>query len=190
MRDSERRLEEHRQDERLLSENIRRAKEELEQTSGPIQKQRSEIDEAECLLRGLARDRGSQDAGFPERMPQLLKAIQQEKSFTSAPVGPIGQHVRLLKPEWSSILENSLGGTLNSFIVTSKRDMNILSSVMQRLKWLGAFLCDGNNTDNNASVCPIFIGTEGAIDTTAFEPDARFDTVLSILEVRYRNLAI
>ena len=33
------------------------------------------------------------------------------------------------------------------------------------------------------SVCPIFIGSDGYIDTSAHEPDARFDTALRILEV-------
>ena len=65
----------------------------------------------------------------------LLKAIQQEKSFTQTPVGPVGHHVSLLQPKWSSILETSFGTTLNSFIVTSKKDMNILSSIMKRAGW-------------------------------------------------------
>lgn len=140
LRDADIRLQEHRQDENRLHDDIRQAKEEFKQTSAPIPKQRSEIEQAEALLRSLTRDRGSQDAGFPERIPQLLRAIQQEKSFSSVPVGPMGQYVRLLKPEWSSILENSLGGTLNSFIVTSKRDMNLLSSIMQKVKWSDVLL--------------------------------------------------
>lgn len=32
---------------------------------------------------------------------------------------------------------------------------------------------------------PILIGSNGAIDTTANEPDKRFDTILSVLEVIY-----
>lgn len=39
--------------------------------------------------------------------------------------------------------------------------------------------------DDNISICPIYIGSEGAIDTTEYEPDARFDTALRILEVRF-----
>lgn len=68
-------------------------------------------------------------------MPALLRAIRDERSFNEPPVGPVGQHVRLLKPEWSSVLENSLGSTLGSFVVTSKQDLNTLSNIMQRVKW-------------------------------------------------------
>lgn len=73
--------------------------------------------------------------GYHERIPVLLKAIQQEKAFAQPPVGPVGHHVSLLKPKWSSILETSFGATLNSFIVTSKKDMNTLSNIMNRVGW-------------------------------------------------------
>lgn len=33
------------------------------------------------------------------------------------------------------------------------------------------------------SVCPIFIGSDGHIDTSGHEPDAHFDTALRILQV-------
>ncbi|KAL2003571.1 hypothetical protein VTN02DRAFT_3237 [Thermoascus thermophilus] len=165
--EARRRYEEHQQDANRLRDDVRRAEEEVKSRAAPIAKQRSDIEQAENLLRNLTKYRGSQDAGFHERMPILLRAIQQEGSFSKRPVGPIGHHVKLLKPEWSSILENSFGTTLNSFVVTSKRDMNILSNVMQRVN----------------CVCPIFIGSEGHIDTSQHEPDSRFDTALRVLEI-------
>ncbi|KAL2009256.1 hypothetical protein VTN00DRAFT_7450 [Thermoascus crustaceus] len=165
--EARRRYEEHQQDVNRLRDDVRRAEEEVKSRASPIAKQRSDIEQAENLLRNLTRDRGSPDAGFHERMPILLRAIQQEGSFSKRPVGPIGHHVKLLKPEWSSILENSFGTTLNSFVVTSKRDMNILSNIMQRVN----------------CVCPIFIGSEGHIDTSQHEPDSRFDTALRVLEI-------
>lgn len=136
--EARRRYEEHQQDANRLRDDVRRAEEEVKSRAAPIAKQRSDIEQAENLLRNLTKDRGSPDAGFHERMPILLRAIQQEGSFSKRPVGPIGHHVKLLKPEWSSILENSFGTTLNSFVVTSKRDMNILSNIMQRVNW---YLC-------------------------------------------------
>jgi chromosome segregation ATPase len=95
---------------------------------------KAEVDQAESNLRNLNRE-GIRRTGFNERMPALLKEVEIERSFSRKPVGPIGSYVSLLKPEWSSILENALGTTLNSFIVTSKRDMNILSHIMQRVGW-------------------------------------------------------
>lgn len=108
----------------------------VKSAEAPISKKRADVERAETHLRNLARDGGVKHSGFHERMPALLRAIQQQKgSFRKCPVGPIGHHVSLLKPEWSSILENSLGTTLNSFIVTSKSDMNILSNIMQSVNW-------------------------------------------------------
>ncbi|KAL1983086.1 hypothetical protein VTN96DRAFT_499 [Rasamsonia emersonii] len=161
------RYEEHLQDAHRLREDIRKAEEEVKRNSAPIAKQKADIEQAEALLKSLMKDRGSQDAGFHEKMPMLLRAIRQETSFSRPPVGPIGHHVRLLKPKWSAILENAFGTTLSSFIVTSKRDMNILSDIMQRVN----------------CVCPIFIGNEGKIETAEHEPDSRFDTALRVLEI-------
>ncbi len=47
----------------------------------------------------------------------------------------MGNHVRLLKPLWSRILEKSFGGALEAFIVTSKEDQLRLSAMMQKVGW-------------------------------------------------------
>lgn len=39
-----------------------------------------------------------------------------------------------------------------------------------------------NNNDH--SICPIFIGSDGRIDTAKHEPDHQFNTALRILQVR------
>jgi chromosome segregation ATPase len=126
---------EHVQDAHRLRESLRAAEEEVKRNVAPLSKQKSDIEETENLLKTLLRDRGQTDAGFHERMPMLLRAIRQDSSFSRSPVGPIGRHVTLLEPKWSSILEASLNTTLSSFIVTSKRDMNVLSDIMQRVNW-------------------------------------------------------
>ncbi|OJJ34299.1 hypothetical protein ASPWEDRAFT_173721 [Aspergillus wentii DTO 134E9] len=159
--------EEHQQESVRLVRESEEAEEEARSAAASVSKKKADIEQAEALLRNLSKDGGPRTSGFHERMPMLLKAIQQERSFSRQPVGPIGHHVSLLKPTWSSILENSLGTTLNSFIVTSKRDMNVLSSVMQRVN----------------CVFPIFIGSDGHIDTTGHEPDSRFDTALRVLQI-------
>lgn len=133
--EARRRYEEHQNDTNRLHEDVHRAEEEMKSSRGPLVMKRSEIEQAETLLRSMRKEGGAQDAGFHERMPMLLRAIQQEKSFNSLPVGPIGRHVRLLKPEWSAVLETSFGPTLSSFIVTSKDDQTILSNIMQGMNW-------------------------------------------------------
>lgn len=102
---------------------------------GVLGEKKGHLEQAENRLRTLKRDGGPKQSGFHEKTPMLLKAIQNEPSFSRPPVGPIGHHVSLLQPKWSSILENSFGGSLGAFIVTSKRDMDKLLNVMQRVDW-------------------------------------------------------
>ncbi|KAA8645522.1 DNA repair protein SMC6 [Aspergillus tanneri] len=128
--------EEHQRERDRLYRELEEANEGVDLAAAPISKTKSDVEQAESLLRNLNKEGSIRNLGFHEKMPALIRAIQQEQSFGRQPVGPIGHHVTLLKPEWSSILENSLGATLNSFIVTSKRDMNILSAIMQEANCL------------------------------------------------------
>ncbi|PKX91567.1 DNA repair protein SMC6 [Aspergillus novofumigatus IBT 16806] len=157
---------EHQQSARQLYQEAEEAEIAVKLAAAPMEKLKAEVDQAESNLRNLNRE-GIRRTGFHERMPALLKEVEIERSFSRKPVGPIGSYVSLLKPEWSSILENALGATLNSFIVTSKRDMNILSHIMQRV----------------GCVCPIFIGSDGHIDTSEHEPEPHYDTALRVLQI-------
>ncbi|KAE8148817.1 DEAD-domain-containing protein [Aspergillus avenaceus] len=154
--DARMRHEEHQNDASRLVRELEQARKEENELLEPIRKLRTDIEQAENLLRTLNKEGGSRRTGFHEKMPSLLRAVHQEQSFSQRPVGPIGHHVGLLKSEWASILENSLGTTLNSFIVTSKKDMEVLSNIMHKVN------CDGH------------------IDTSEHEPDACFDTALRI----------
>jgi structural maintenance of chromosomes protein 6 len=133
----------------------------------PLRRKRAEVERRKEELDSLSRDQGQQDLAYHRELPNLLRAIQNERSFTERPIGPIGKHVRLLKPKWSSVLEKSFGGTLNSFIVTSKRDMNTLNGIMHRVR----------------CTYPIIIGNTLPLDTTPHEPDAKFDTILRALAI-------
>ncbi|KAL2816854.1 P-loop containing nucleoside triphosphate hydrolase protein [Aspergillus cavernicola] len=165
--EAQRRSEEHQQGASRLNADIKAA-DEKEKTAVPnVGQAKRDVEEAESVLRNLSKEGESRSSGFPDKMPTLIRAIQQEQAFTERPIGPIGNFVTLLKPEWSSVLESSFGATLNSFIVTSKRDQSILSGIMQRV---------------NCSV-GIFIGGGGRIDTSQHEPDSRFDTVLRVLQI-------
>ncbi|CAL5866623.1 uncharacterized protein PFLUO_LOCUS832 [Penicillium psychrofluorescens] len=159
---------EHRNGVDQIREDLQTAEKEAELAKRPLERKGNDIEQAETRLRALSREDGRTQSGFHERLPMLLRAInQQERSFAARPVGPIGHHVTLLKPKWSSILEHSFGGTLGSFIVTSKQDMNLLSSIMQRVN------CQ----------CPILIGRGGHLDTSAHEPDPEYDTALRVLQI-------
>lgn len=106
-----------------------------EDLKGPRRDKEEELEQYKENLKTLMRDRGQQLSGYPQRMAQLIKAIQDDDSFQEKPVGPIGEHVRLTKSVWSSVLEKSFGGILNSFIVTSRQDQGILSSLMRKVQW-------------------------------------------------------
>ncbi|KAI4091810.1 MAG: hypothetical protein LQ344_003914 [Seirophora lacunosa] len=150
-----------------LEEEQRHALQNLERSKEPIPRQRKEVQECEERLNRLARDKGRQEGAYHANLPRLLRAIREDGGFRETPVGPLGYHVRLLKPSWSGILEKSFGATLNTFIVTSKPDQIKLSEVMNRCQ------CQ----------CPIMIGNNGPVDTSGHEPDPKFDTSLRVLEI-------
>lgn len=133
--EARKRNEELLQDANCLHRDVEEATTALKSAETPLSRKKADVQQAENFLQNLTREGGPRNSGYHERLPMLLKAIQQEKSFTQTPVGPVGHHVSLLQPKWSSILETSFGTTLNSFIVTSKKDMNILSSIMKRAGW-------------------------------------------------------
>ena len=118
-----------------LEGNQMRAKQASDDLKGPRSHKEQEIQQCKENLQALSKDRGQRLGGYPPNMTQLLNAIRQDHGFQQKPIGPIGEHVRLLKPLWSGILEKSFGSSLNSFIVTSKVDQTKLSSIMQKVKW-------------------------------------------------------
>lgn len=138
-----RRSEEHIQRLGALEEDKKRAQAEVGVVRGSLDQKRTEVQQSENQLRSLMRDHGQQQGGYHENMSRLVRAIREDDGFREKPVGPIGNHVRLLKPVWSNILEKSFGATLNSFIVTSKQDQSYLSRLMQRVNWYVRVLGEG-----------------------------------------------
>ena len=151
---------------RGLEEAKRRAEDALRQSRDPIEIKNKEIQDCERELQNLMRDSGQGQRAYNVHLPQLLQAIQKDDGFQNRPVGPMGHHVRLTKPEWSSILEKMFGSALEGFIVTSKADQSRLSVLARRA----------------SCPCPIFIGQANAI-SRLIEPDPQFDTMLRVLEI-------
>jgi chromosome segregation ATPase len=125
----------HRGGRARLESDLNDARKAAKDAIAPVEKKRAEIRQCEETLRNLQRDQGEHIRAFQDKMPVLLRAIRSHRGFREQPVGPAGTHVRLLKPEWSSILEKALAGPLNSFIVTSKHDQEILSELMRQVDW-------------------------------------------------------
>ncbi|KAJ5692081.1 hypothetical protein N7462_001504 [Penicillium macrosclerotiorum] len=160
--------EEHGQGVNPLKEDVKIAERDADSARKLIDAKEEDINQANSRLRNLTNQDGQRQTGFSENMPSLLKLIRQERSFTTPPVGPLGHYITLLEPKWASVLENTLGGSLNSFVVTCKKDMNLLSGLMRR-------------TNCNS---PIYIGNGGEIDVTGHEPHLEsHQTALKILKI-------
>lgn len=135
MVEARQRQEEHSHGLRALEGEQRHAAEASKQLQNKRRSKADEVESCEDDLRKLREDSGKQRAGFHPKMPQVISAIRQDNGFQQKPVGPVGDHIRLLKPVWSSILEKVFGGTLESFIVTSKVDQVRLAAILKKANW-------------------------------------------------------
>ena len=106
-------------------------------------------------------------AGYHPSLQNLLRAMNNESRFRQKPVGPMGLHVRLLQPEWSSVIESWFAGALEAFVVTSKHDQNILTELLRRNQYRG----------------DVFIGNGSHIDVSHQEPQDDVATILRVLEI-------
>ncbi|PNY27249.1 Structural maintenance of chromosomes protein 6, partial [Tolypocladium capitatum] len=129
---------------------------------------RKDILAAEQGVRDLEGNTGSAYTGFDRDMTSLVKAVASDGGFEHKPIGPIGALIKLLKPEWSGILEKTLGEALNAFVVRNKRDQSRLSDLIRKT--------------GIRRPPPIYIAYGGQIDTRNQEPDNEFDTILRVLE--------
>ncbi|KFY25726.1 hypothetical protein V491_01613 [Pseudogymnoascus sp. VKM F-3775] len=157
-----------RADDLQLQDAHQKALREYEDSKAPLRQKQSEIERCQERLSSISRDAGQQMAGFDQKIPRLLNMIKNDQGFNETPVGPIGLHIRLIKPVWSNALEKSIGNVLNGFVVTSKADQQRLSNMMRQI---------------NLQRCPIMIGNNQQIDLRGHEPDSQFDTVLRVLEI-------
>lgn len=129
---------------------------------------RDDILKAEQGVRALQGSTGSAMDGFDPQMTTLLQAVAEDNGFSQKPIGPLGAHIKLLKPEWSGILEKTFGEALNAFAVKSKQDQTRLLGLMRRIRM--------------KKPPPIYIAYMGKIDTRGNEPDSNFDTIMRVLE--------
>jgi len=152
-----------------LQDNLKAALRNKGQAEQKVQQAR---DEARRVRGSIDRLRGGQSnwmEGYqrPRELERLLQAIEREGRFHEKPVGPLGRHVKLLRPEWGRILEKNFGMALNAFVVTSRADQTILSELMRRCNW----------------EMPVYIGKANRIDTSHNEPDPSLLTWMRALKI-------
>lgn len=100
-----------------------------------VGEKREAVHRAEQLVVSLERDKGEHMSAFPNQIHDVVRAINSERRWRDKPVGPMGNHVRLLKQEWGSIIETTFGGQLNAFVVTNKQDHQLLMTIMRAKNW-------------------------------------------------------
>ncbi|KAL1623977.1 Structural maintenance of chromosomes protein 6 [Neofusicoccum ribis] len=138
-----------------------------------IEQKRVDVRQQENQIREITQNQGKEMAGFDQNLPALLRAIDENGTrFRNKPVGPMGRHVRLLKPEWSNILEKQAGVQLNAFVVTSKHDESILRELMRRT----------NYPRDRGNVTPVLIGDPRRLDTSGNEPEPHLLTWMRALQ--------
>jgi len=95
-----------------------------------------DVERAQAALRQLNAGQPAPLAAYHQSIHAVLREIDRERRWKSKPIGPLAEHVRLLKPEWSSALEMTIGkNTLEGFIVETKTDQVLLSGIFKRIAW-------------------------------------------------------
>ncbi|KAM0195608.1 hypothetical protein ACHAPI_006468 [Fusarium lateritium] len=151
-----------------LQSRLGEAEQRYKKLSQSKELKRKEIVSVEQQVRELKGTSGGRFDGYDREIKDVIKTIENENGWEQKPVGPIGAYIRLSKPEWSGILERTLGEGLNAFVVRSKSDQTRLSSLMRRFRL--------------KKQPPIYIAYGGRIDTSSQEPDPAFDTILRVLQ--------
>lgn len=151
-----------------LNQDIDNAQKELTTVDQLMTQKRNDITTLQKRIRDLEKGQSSLYDAYEPQMRQLLRMIEEDAGFERKPVGPMGAHIKVLQPIWSPMLEKMIGENLNAFVVTSRPDQQRLKGMMNSLR-IGR--------------SPIIIGNPRPIDTSRFEPDESFDTVLRILKI-------
>ncbi|KAF2466767.1 dna repair protein-like protein rad18 [Lindgomyces ingoldianus] len=152
-----------------LNQRLRSAQGKRMQTNDHVQQKQEEIRRSKKTINDIENGQRNWMDSYPNpaNLHKLLRAIGEERRFHERPIGPIGRHIKLQKLEWSSILEKQAGGTLNAFVVTSRSDQNLLSSLMKRTNYQSAIL----------------IGNDQRIDTSRHEPPPDMDTWMRAIKI-------
>lgn len=148
-----------------------------EDTKPSLDAANDKVNEAKSRMSRLQSEQGNTWAPYHPRSQQLRQEIDKETRWRKKPVGPMGMYVRLLKPEWGSIVESTLGGSLSGYGVTCMDDQQMLNKIARRVG------------------CPAvsFIANAAPLGTEGKEPEADVDTILRILkfdEDIVRNIVI
>jgi chromosome segregation ATPase len=121
-----------------LTRQLKTVQDQRQPASARLQEHRQAEQRSKTAIHDLEQGQRNWIDSYPDpsKLDQLLRIMKQnEGRFRSPPIGPLGRHIKLLKPEWGSILEKQSGASMNSFIVRSKADQLLLSNLMKSVGW-------------------------------------------------------
>ena len=131
-----------------------------------MRKQRTDtVKSLQEKIRTLSEKGRDQNRAFRMNNDKLEAAISREKGWRQPPIGPAGKYVRLLKPEWSSIIERVFGRNLTDYVVFNKQDADLFDRLKSQVR------CDAQAVIHNTK------------RITPNEPDAQHLTILRALEI-------
>lgn len=99
---------------------------------GAVSRKMQEHEDARNRLRRLQNEQPNPLAGYHSTIKGVLSDIDRDRGWNQKPIGPLGQYMHLLKPEWSSILERMFGNALGGFLVTNKADHDRVNAICRR----------------------------------------------------------
>ncbi|OLL22172.1 Structural maintenance of chromosomes protein 6 [Neolecta irregularis DAH-3] len=136
-----------------------------------INEKSSKIKNEQDLIASISKGQKDQLARFGGlAMVELIRDINASRNFKSKPIGPWGSHMKILKKEWTGVIETVIGGNVNAFLVRDFRERDILQKMLSSKTW-------------ERSQCPPIIVAKGdAFDYSQGEPDQNFDTILRVME--------
>jgi len=126
-------IDQNKADEPRIVELQTNAKKKLAEVGEDVIRKQTEITHVERKITDLERNAGSLYDGYEAKVPELIRMIEKERGFEHKPIGPLGAHIQLLQPQWSAVLEATIGKNLNAFLVATKNDSKLLYSMMSRL---------------------------------------------------------
>ena len=111
------------------------AKEKIQNASNHEKRKQDALKYGQRQLQVLQNNRSDKFAPFDRNLKNVIKTIEQEKRFNQKPIGPLAWYVRNSQPEWQNIIERTLGGILNNFVVTCREDQKLLSEILRKSGW-------------------------------------------------------
>ncbi|KAF2760752.1 P-loop containing nucleoside triphosphate hydrolase protein [Pseudovirgaria hyperparasitica] len=160
----------------VVEREQKEAQHQLDDSKSKLDASRADMQRAQQMLDEHTNKQSNWMGGYRRELSSVLRAIEAERRFKTAPIGPMGRHIQLLKPEWSSVLESSFGMLLNAFVVSDKNDQSLLHQIFKKARYHA----------------PIYINNGERINVDQ-EPDPQQLTWLRALKItneKVRNVCI